>query len=242
MGGFSSLPPLDTIEDFERLTSSGAPLPGTPSQALLDSLPEPPPPHPMTWVDNGNGEPVPPSWMKDPGPDWYRVVFDDGTEMSAAEYRAWRKANGVYAPPTAVTPDGKPVSGTSGGNVATADPSPRQASGAMPDGKAGTKGSSVTVTRHGQRLNLPCSRHVTVAGRGRTPPPSPNPHQGRECPAGHHRDLVARRAFTVIHYGQWPQDPPGGMNHDCRYRGPVAPLPGRPVTPKRLGGPLARML
>lgn len=139
MGGFSSLPPLDTIEDFERLTSSGAPLPGTPSQALLDSLPEPPPPHPMTWVDNGNGEPVPPSWMKDPGPDWYRVVFDDGTEMSAAEYRAWRKANGVYAPPTAVTPDGKPVSGTSGGNVATADPSPRQASGAMPDGKAGTR-------------------------------------------------------------------------------------------------------
>lgn len=93
----------------------------------------------MTWVDNGNGEPVPPSWMKDPGPDWYRVVFDDGTEMSAAEYRAWRKANGVYAPPTAVTPDGKPVSGTSGGNVATADPSPRQASGAMPDGKAGTR-------------------------------------------------------------------------------------------------------
>lgn len=205
MGGFSSLPPLDTIEDFERLTSSGAPLPGTPSQALLDSLPEPPPPHPMTWVDNGNGEPVPPSWMKDPGPDWYRVVFDDGTEMSAAEYRAWRKANGVYAPPTAVTPDGKPVSGTSGGNVATADPSPRQASGAMPDGKAGTRvpasPSPATATpqppllptRHCRRKRKNAAAVSKPAPRPRMPGGAPSRPRGAACFHRHPLRPVAAR-------------------------------------------------
>ncbi|EKV27052.1 hypothetical protein C882_1981 [Caenispirillum salinarum AK4] len=124
MGGFASLPPLDTIEDFERLMDSGNLPPGRPSKALLDSLPTPPPPKPMTWVDDGAGEPVPPSWMKTPGRDWYRVVFDDGTEMSAAEYRAWRKKTGTYAPPTAVTADGRVVAAASDGPAERKAPAP----------------------------------------------------------------------------------------------------------------------
>lgn len=124
MGGYSSLPPLNTLDDFEQLMNSGGLPAGAPSQALRDRLPTPPPPQPTVWVDNGAGEPVPPSWMKNPGPDWYRVVFADGTEMSAAEYRAWRAKNGVYAPPTAITPDGRPVSDTKGAPPTPTAPPP----------------------------------------------------------------------------------------------------------------------
>lgn len=141
MGGFSApagagpTPPVNSLSDVDRLLASGMLPPGRPSQALLDSLPKPPLPKPMTWVDDGSGEPVPPAWMKNPGRDWYHVVFDDGTKMTAAEYRAWRAENGVHAPPTAVDRNGNrltPPPASPSPKPAPATPAPQPAPAPKP--------------------------------------------------------------------------------------------------------------
>ncbi|WP_404383580.1 hypothetical protein [Caenispirillum salinarum] len=208
MGGFASLPPLDTIEDFERLMDSGNLPPGRPGKALLDSLPTPPPPKPMTWVDDGTGEPVPPSWMKTPGRDWYRVVFDDGTEMSAAEYRAWRKKTGVYAPPTAIAADGRPVAaanappaGQKAPAPSTPDPAPAPApqaptppppTGADPSPAPAAPQSPRSTAEEDRRRRLRAReeaeaarrRTVATSWRGVLTPPSRVPERRRKTLLG----------------------------------------------------------
>lgn len=181
MGGFSlqsgssSLPRVNTLDDVEQLVDSGALPAEGPSRDVLDSMPTPPPPEPLPWVDNGLGEPVAPKGLKTSDPDWYRVVFDDGSEMSAAAYRSWRAKNGISAPPSAIDRDGRPIAPTPQAKTAQPPPPSQTSPISSPPQDAAWTAEEERRRLLAARMDAEAARRSTIATSWRgvlTPPPT----------------------------------------------------------------------